>query len=304
MNRGPAFQLDPADAAVVADYIRDLRRREVRPATLFHYERNLSRFGGFIAPTPLLAATEDDITRWMDGHLERGLALESRCTYFVAVRRFFAWAAKRRLVEVDPAADIAGPKRKPGTPRPISEADLRLALMTAGPPVRVWMVLAAFCGLRAGEIARLRREHVREDLQPPLLHVVNGKGGRQRLIPLSRAVLAELSFYLSGRRGGLWRADGRTTRPDLVTQKVGRHLQSLGIPHSCHSLRHRFATDTYRRSRDVLLTGRLLGHASPTTTAIYADHDQGLALETVAMGSDLLREAPPVLIQRRRGGAW
>jgi integrase/recombinase XerC len=235
----------------------------------------------------------------VNGHVAAGLKPASRNVYLRHLRGFFKWAARRGLVALDPAAELIAPKVAQGVPHPLSEDELQLALVTAGQPLRTWIALGAFCGLRAGEIARLRREDVLDDRTPPLLHVADGKGGRQRLLPLPETVLAELRLHFTTAAGPLW-----PNRSPSISGHIGRHLRSLGIPHPAHSLRHRFATQVYRRSRDLLLTQALLGHASVSTTQIYAAHDPQLATQTVNdLGADLLRAAPVILPEQSQGGA-
>lgn len=50
---------------------------------------------------------------------------------------------------------------------------------------------------------------------------------------------------------------------------IGRHLHKLSIPQSAHGLRHRFGTQMYAKTHDLLLVGRLMGHSNPKTTAGY-----------------------------------
>lgn len=298
-KREPAFDLGPAGAAALADHLRDMRRREIRASTMRDREYVLRRFGRFIAPRQVLDTTETDLEAWIDDQLARELAVASRHVYLAHVRQFFAWAARRGLIEVDPALDLTPPPVRPGRPRPIPEEDLRLALMTAGPRLRVWLVLGAYVGLRAGEIARLRREHILDTEQPPLLMVVNGKGGRSRVVPLSPMVLAELGDYLGGRRGRLW-LDTSTYPVHRVTDAITEHMRSLGLPYTTHSLRHRFGTRVYKLSRDLRLTQDYLGHASPATTQVYADWDHERGLELLNELGEELRAAPVILPEQGR----
>lgn len=189
------------------------------------------------------------------------------------MRCFYRWARRRGVVEVDPTEDLRDPKVPPGLPHPISETHLRVALTAATDPLlRVWLLLGAYCGLRVSEIARVRVEHVALDQTPVALRVVDGKGGRDRVVPVPSTVVAELRPFLTG-RGRLWLPD-RLHPGAAVTYAITGHLRSLGIAHSAHSLRHRYATALYRASRDLLLVQRLLGHSSPATTAIYAQYDE------------------------------
>ncbi|MQA15296.1 MAG: tyrosine-type recombinase/integrase [Pseudonocardiaceae bacterium] len=262
------FPHDPPAQAAWEGYLSEARRRGLAPATLGHRSELLGRYARWLSPTPVLDATVWQVEAWAQSLT--GLAPRSQNLYLRHLEAYYRWCARRGWIATDPTVDLIKPRIRPGLPHPINHADLTMALAAAGQPLRAWLVLAAFCGLRAGEIAHLRREHVLDDRS--LLHVVNGKGGRDRLVPLSTAVFTELGCHLTGRRGRLWLAN-YSNAPNRLSRDVGEHLRSLGIAHTCHSLRHYFGTEVYRRSRDLRLTQDMLGHASPAMSAIYAAWD-------------------------------
>lgn len=268
---------DTASGRLFYEHLAWMRRRRLRPATVRMRERTVALLNGTLTPTSLLDATARDIDRWVDG-LDC-LAIESVRAYVVSVRQFYGWLHTEGHVQVNPARSLVPPRVPNGLPHPISEPDLELALMTASGQLRAWIVLGAYAGLRAGEIGALRRDDVFDTLDRPLIRVVDGKGGRQRILPASPFVLHELAPFLS-KRGRLWCE--KSHRPNtIVGRLVSRHLHQLGIGATCHSLRHRFATVTYRSSRDLRMVQDLLGHASPTTTAIYAAWDNSAAGQVV-----------------------
>ena len=141
--------------------------------------------------------------------------------------------------------------------------------------MRAWLVLAAWAGLRAMELAALRREDVHEHDDPPMLVVRDGKGQKGRAVPLSRLVLDELAPILDAHDSAHpWlfpsRLDHRrSVSAGTVSNLANEHLRSLGNPDTLHSLRHRFASELYRVTLDLRLCQEMLGHASPATTAIY-----------------------------------
>lgn len=114
---------------------------------------------------------------------------DTTLTYVSHVRQFYLWALGEGLIEVNPAARLPVPRRRKRLPRPIGEEDLMHALGLAPPQVRLGLVLAAFCGLRAKELALLRRESILDKATPPVIIVTaeTAKGGRvERIIPLSK----------------------------------------------------------------------------------------------------------------------
>jgi integrase/recombinase XerC len=150
----------------------------------------------------------------------------------------------------------------------------------AGAPLRIrpWLVLAGWCGLRACEIAGLRRENVLDTARPPVLLIAAGatKGNRERIVPVSGFVLGELQAAGLPRSGWVFpRADGHAgpNRPHNVSHLCNDYLHDRGYPETLHQLRHRFGTMMYRGTRDLRLVQDMIGHASPSTTAGYAMFD-------------------------------
>lgn len=299
--RGVPFALDPAGQAVLDDHLRDLRRRGQRAKSMHDRDRSVWRFARYVAPTPLLEVTEQDLEQWIDWQLERGLAVASRACYLKHVTCFLTWAHRRGHIATDPGANLLAPKVPLGVPHPISEQDLEVLLTCAPQPMRAWLVLASYMGLRAGEIAKLRREHVLDARQPPLLLVQDGKGGKSRLLPLPDVVVAELQPHLRGRTGGLWATSkGGPTTAKYVSRTVSDQIKRLGLPWTLHSLRHRYATRLYQQTRDLRMVQAMLGHSSVATTQIYTQFDTEAAAAAMAELGDELRAAPVLLPEGKR----
>lgn len=284
---------------VIDAFIREMRRRGYSQKTILDRTRAIERFVRFIAPTPLLAATTDHVERWADDHVARGLSANSRCSYIKHLRVLFRWLAERDVIPVDPCRTVRPPKRPQAVPRPIPEDELRHALSCAPQPLRAWLVLGAYMGLRAGEIARLARRDVLDERVRPVLVVRGGKGDRDRVIPMPRVVVAELRPHLSADPGRLWLRD-RSNLAGHVTGRVTRHMRSLGLPWTTHSLRHRYATQLYRRSRDLRMVQEMLGHSSVLTTQGYAAFDPAAAVGVIDELGEDLRAAEVLLPEQRR----
>ncbi len=137
------------------------------------------------------------------------------------------------------------------------------------------LVLAAYAGLRACEIARLHRTDILDGLDIPSL-VAHGKGNKDRIVPMCDRVVSELQTYGIPQRGPLFpRLDGRAgawTGP-RVSMVANLYLHEQGIADTLHSLRHRFATRCQAETGNLLVVATLLGHDNPATTMIYAQYD-------------------------------
>lgn len=216
-----------------------------------------------------------------------------RCSA-VAAGSFYRWAAKAGRVLESPTVDLDTIRVPSGLPRPAPDDALRAALSDADDRTRLAVMLGAHAGLRIGEVARL---HVSEVTDAHML--VHGKGGKQRVIPLDPR--GELAHELRAERTR--RADRRpgTGFPEWATetgwvfpssapksghltpQHLGRVVARALPGHwTAHTLRHRFATKAYAAERDLHAVQRLLGHARPETTAIYAQVPDGALMAAVA----------------------
>ena len=235
-------------------------------------------------PCPLLEADAVHLLAWRAG-LSVGPA--TIAGYVSHARAFYRWAEHAGLIPLNPAGRIPVPKLPRRIPRPIGDRDLFAAVAGAPERVRPWLVLAAWCGLRAREVALLRRECVLENHDPPVLLVGHDatKGRAERLIPLHDFALGELLMAGLPRSGWVFRRrDGLPgpNRPWTVSHLCNAYLHECGYPETLHQLRHRFATSAYTDSRDLRMVQELLGHAHPQTTAVYAAWDQGEAAAVVA----------------------
>lgn len=223
----------------------------------------------------LVDATEDDLRGWYE-RLSRRVVPQTQLTQVSGVSAFYHWANLMEIRADNPTAKLPRPRVSTSRPRPISPKDLAQALDSAVPRVRAAMILGAYAGLRAAEIAGAQRTHLREGSI-----WVRGKGQRERIVPAHPLVAEQ---YSAGQPWVIARQDGKTgsCAPWLVSHIVSEHLHACGLDDTCHSLRHFFGTQVYKRTRDLRLVQELMGHTSPTTTAIYADYAREDAADAIA----------------------
>ena len=263
--------MEADDDGALAAHLEWLRLRGLSPS-MIRRRRVVLGWVQTSAGRPLLEASVADLRAWRAG---LGVAPGAVSVYVSHVRQFYVWAVAEGLLGGSPAAALPAPRRGRLLPRPISERDLLGALAAAPPRVRPWLVLAAWAGLRAKEIALLRREHVLDTWAPPviLVAVEATKGHAERLVPMSVFVAGELVPVLPAHGWVFTRRDGRPgpNTPATVSHLANDHLHGCGISATLHQLRHRFATQAYRATGgDLRLVQELLGHATPVATAGYA----------------------------------
>lgn len=268
--------MNPATA-----YEQYMRLRGSSDESVANRRRLLSRTRRVVGD--LLAATPEDYQAWY-ADLAKRVSPSTRHSELSGMRGFYRWAVIHGLVDADPTARLPLPRLPQRLPRPIAEDDLALAIGTANDRVRAMLLLAAYCGLRACEIARLRPEDVMPSPAGPVIVIRRGKGDKMRVVPCHPLVTAALRRLRATDGWYFARRDGRPgPRPaHLVSREANDHLHDLGISDTLHSLRHRYGSQLYQVSRDLRMVQSVLGHASPVTTAGYAAWDQPSATDAVA----------------------
>lgn len=257
---------------LLADYFAWLRAGNVSPGTIRlrrHYllSLQLSHPG-----QSLLDLDADDLTGFLS---PPAWAAETRKSARGSLRSFYGWAHGEGFLAHNPAARLRTVRVPPGRPRPAPDDVFERALIAAiNPREHLMVTLAAYAGLRRGEIARVHTNDVIADS----LRVV-GKGGTVRIVPLHPALLAILEAMADG-YAFPGRTDGHLS-PDYVGKILGR---LLGPNWSGHTLRHRFASRAYLVERDLRAVQTLLGHSKPETTMRYTAVPDG-ALRAAVMGT-------------------
>lgn len=218
-----------------------------------------------------------------------GFAAWTRVVYWVHGNGFYTWAVNRDLIEWNPLAWIERPKAPVGVPRPVSDAELAIALGRAVRPWRTAVILAAYAGMRASEVAAATREQIGED---PIR--ILGKGGKTRVVPSHDLIRAELPHLRPG--PVIARVNGGHQTGDTVAREVSAHLTNIGLPAvTLHRFRHWFATTALRggpedadvedlRPAGLRTVQELMGHSSPAVTAIYtqiSDRQRQMAIRTL-----------------------
>lgn len=236
-------------------YTAAMRAAGRSPGTIALHLHYLTNLCTYVTVLPCQVTTQHLV-----GFLSRSSwAPETRKSARTSVRGFYRWLHGTGVIEHDPAHDLPTVRVPTGVPRPAPEHVVSEALASADHRVRLMVALAAYGGLRAGEIARV---HTRDIVDGRLR--VHGKGGKQRDVPLAPQLLLALP---ADRPGWVFPNDrGGHLSPAYVTRLVSRALPEGW---TAHTLRHRLATRAYAGTRDLLAVSALLGHSRPETTRRY-----------------------------------
>ncbi|WP_433263084.1 site-specific tyrosine recombinase XerD [Actinosynnema sp. CS-041913] len=249
--------------------------------TLESYTRDLRRYAEHLDARKITLL--DDVTEHLVGDFlaslrESGLAESSAARTLVAVRGLHRFAHLEGLASHDPAREVHPPTPSRRLPKALPVDDvLRLLDVPANPRDRALLELLYSSGARISEVVGLDVDDVDTAERTVLL---DGKGGRQRLVPVGRPALAALEAYLVRARPALVKRGtpavflnargGRLSR-QTAWQVLKTAAEKAGITAkvSPHTLRHSFATHLLEGGADVRVVQELLGHASVTTTQVY-----------------------------------
>lgn len=150
-------------------------------------------------------------------------------------------------------------------PKILSEQEvLKLFELTYNPQHRLQLKLLYYCGLRISEMLNLRKQDL--DLRDGILKVVQGKGSKDRLVPIPKPLIADLRAHVDGRHDHdkLFTTTVRNTQ--AVISRLGK---KLGKKVHAHMLRHSYATHVLEKTNNLELVRDLLGHSNIQTTQIY-----------------------------------
>lgn len=272
-----------------------LRRTGATPRTLHHRRANLLRLANGL-PCELIAATAVQIEDWQAG---LRVSLSSVATYSSHTRSFYRWAVDAGHLETDPTTRLPRTRVPGRRPRPIPRAEFEMALTCAPDPIRTWLILGAFMGLRTAEVAQIRREDVTDEIvggKRRLFISGVGKGAKLFKLPVPVDVEPVLRRHLGGQTGPLWRTvQGNPATPDYVTAQVTAFFRGLGMPYTMHNCRHTFGTEVQQQTGDMLQTQVLMRHSSLNTTRLYVEPVQAGGVAAMDRLSARLRTKAPAL---------
>jgi integrase/recombinase XerD len=269
--------------------------RLASPNTLTAYRRDLEDFAGYAEKRgATVGSAKSEVVRAYLADLEaRGFAATSQQRRLSALRQFHRFLVESGARADDPTQTLEGPKRGRSLPKILDQDQVGALLERAAGEaeddeasvgarfrairMRCLLELLYATGLRVSELTALPASAARGERS--LLAVV-GKGGRERLVPLTDPAREALVVWDGEKRArdiaGNWLFPADSQSGHLTRQAFARDLKGLaaraGIPAakiSPHVLRHAFASHLLENGADLRIVQQLLGHADISTTQIY-----------------------------------
>lgn len=247
--------------------------------------------GAYLSLTEI---SEDDMYRYYQ-HLRATYASATAERRFVVARRFLGVAVKKKFLDANPAQDIkVKAKRSDCSPyAALSKHEARALLQSVerstprGKCDYAILMVLIFAGLRRSECAAIRLNDITRKQERYVLRVQHGKGNKPREVPLRQDVFAAIRAYLqavdrlndnpeSYLSQGFLPHSGAHLCDRQIGEVVKKYAKKTGITATAHDLRATFCTLSIDTGAPLILTQRLMGHASPSTTERYYTRKRSL----------------------------
>lgn len=284
---------EEATSPEIADYLAMLAaERGAGANTIDAYRRDLADYSAYLsrAGSSLERADTGTLRAFVIDLESRGLSASTAARRLSCVRGFHKFLYAEGIAGADPSAPVAGPRRGRPLPKVLSvdEVDRLLAAaqqaaalpdQAPGPARRArrmacLLELLYATGLRVSELVALPRSAASSDTR---ILMVKGKGGRERLVPLTEAARSAMTAHLPAvPEESPWLFPADSESGHLTRQAFARDLKDAAVAAglradrvSPHVLRHAFASHLLHNGADLRIVQELLGHADISTTQIY-----------------------------------
>ncbi|QDH17504.1 tyrosine recombinase [Swingsia samuiensis] len=277
MSGAPSLAIETFLEMLMAERGAALKTREA-------YASDLMDFARFCQPVSLEQATERHVQDYLTSLSREGMAARTAARRLSCLKQFYKFLMLESIRKDDPTEKQIAPKVSASLPRPLSEKEIRLLLEqgTKGHEnerrdivSKAALELLYTTGLRISELLSLPASCVKT--KSPML-LVRGKGGRERLVPLSASAkeAAQELVHFDRDLGSVYLFPGRDPDKHLTRQGFDKILLACALKAgvdpqrvSPHVLRHSFASHLLSRGADLRALQVLLGHADIVTTQIY-----------------------------------
>lgn len=249
--------------------------------TITAYTNDLKQFLEFLKETRVDFDSIDrlsrmDIVEYLNTMASRGFCGITRIRKLAAVRKFFNFLQDNGFLSGNPAHTVKGPVREERDPEVLYKNEYKALLFEASGNPRDYAIIQTFLqtGIRVSELVNLKSPDM--DLTNKNLIVRQGKGKKDRTIPLETQAIEALTKYLNTRNGQeseyiFLAKNGTSMNVRTVRHMVKKYMLKAGIHKntSVHSLRHTYATHKIDKGMSLPNLKELLGHKQMETTYKY-----------------------------------
>lgn len=275
------------DGALIEDYLQRVwSEKGLRDNTLISYRRDLSQFSQWLQTHQhtLMQADATQVQGFLAHRLQSRHSARSTARTLSCLRGFYQYWVREGRLQINPLQHVDNPKMARPLPKSLSEREVE-ALLEApdletplGLRDRAMLELLYACGLRVTELVTLTINQV--NTRQGVVRI-EGKGGKERLVPMGEQALHWLEVYVRQGRAGLLGAKPSdwlfpSSRARQMTRQTFWHrikhwaeVAGISTHLSPHTLRHAFATHLLNHGADIRSVQLLLGHSDLSTTQIY-----------------------------------
>jgi integrase/recombinase XerD len=253
--------------------------------TLESYGRDLRKYFTFMEKMALDDIKQQDVLDFLSRlSEEEGMAAPSSARCLSAIRGFHKYLLTDNLTATDPTVNIDSPRGWTRLPKTLSSSEVETLLnqpdrtTTLGIRDKAMLEVIYAAGLRVSELVGLRLQDV--NLERGFI-VVEGKGSKERAVPLGEVASDRLKEYLDRSRPLLLKGQAsdavfvsshrRQLSRQMFWERIKHYVRKAGITRSVspHTLRHSFATHLLDNGADLRAVQAMLGHSDISTTQIY-----------------------------------
>lgn len=267
--------------------------RSLSRNTIVSYRRDLEKYIQYLKDSridSLSAASRKNISDFMFSLKDKGLSSASIARNLVAIKVFYRFLVRERIMGIDPSGLLDSPKLWKRIPDVLSleEVKAMLAVPSLNQPLgirdKAVLELMYATGLRVSEAVSLKVQDL--NLGVGFLRCI-GKGSKERIVPLGRKAATAVQAYLEKARPQLLKSSsgspvlflsrlGRQMSRQSLWKLIKRYARQAGIKKDirAHTLRHSFATHLLEGGADLRSVQEMLGHADISTTQIYTHIDK------------------------------
>jgi integrase/recombinase XerC len=274
--------------ASFADYL--LKQKGYSAHTVAAYRTDLEQFSEYLGAMSVLGpiygpeqVTKNQVRFFLSELIRHGMSKSSVSRKLASLRSFFGFLEKQGFIQNNPTITIAAPKLEKRLPQYLHESEIDQSIhlidSKSATGIRNRAILELFygTGMRLSELVNLDLQDL--DLRGGTVRV-QGKGGKQRILPIGQMVFKTLRAYMVNRNHFSPAIENKA----LFLNFRGERISSRGVQElvrktlsegsekrrlSPHMLRHSFATHLLDHGADLLAVKELLGHASLSTTQVY-----------------------------------